>query len=452
MKKMNKKNFLFMSIVLINFFVIILYNYSLTNSMKTLILYYNRIEASSINYSDYYLNLSTFITGTIDNSTTSTSSMRSVHRKIQEFDSTSKKRVSRTANPVSITVTNIEKEINDRKINISIYPNRNEQIERINAFKENHRKIVKTLSPIRFAYVMPDTGGYGNKIIQIINAFTVALVTSSAVILNITEINKYIQEPLYNCFITNKNVKNHLNYLYDKNTTYVFPKNTPNSWKYEKNLSNLFTEIPKTFTRFVFDGMFSMYFELACNKNYFEKFLYYGLVKPETIIQSLEALEILNSAQKTPRAYSHLINVLFRTGFELAHNIMNIFWHPKTELQKQIDKFVEENLKDFYVIGIQIRTEFLKVMKDRIVFFECATELEKLNAKNKTVKWFVACDDPMFLKDFKKEYPDKIIHADGSITHIYLQPEGYLKAILDTELLSKCDLIIITGLVYILLF
>jgi hypothetical protein len=283
----------------------------------------------------------------------------------------------------SATVENLE-----QRVNFVTYPkSKQERLERIGAFKSNHERIVRSLEPKKFAYVIPDTGGYGNKLTQVISALTVALITDSALIINITEINKYIHVPLYDCFQTSQWTNNELNYLYDPNGTFLMPKWTTVSWSPQKNLKDLFLNIPTDkHNRFVFDGMCSLYFEIACNKNYFDKFLYYGLVSIKTIENALLVLD--SSSYNNINSSEHNLNVLYQVGFELANSIMDLFWQPANFIQKQVDIYMKENFKGNFVIGMQIRFEFLS-WNDTRLFFECAKYVEIVAGitTRKPIKW-----------------------------------------------------------------
>ena len=64
---------------------------------------------------------------------------------------------------------------------------------------------------------------------------------------------------------------------------------------------------------------------------------------------------------------------------------------------------------------------------------------------DKKVKWFIASDNSENLGKIKKLWPDKVIHANGSISHVYSNQKGYMRAFIDVELLALCDELIITG-------
>ena len=69
---------------------------------------------------------------------------------------------------------------------------------------------------------------------------TVALVTNSALVVNWTGIDKYIQEPLEKSFQTKTiDLNDELNYLNPNKETYEFPYLTSVSYKQHKDILNL---------------------------------------------------------------------------------------------------------------------------------------------------------------------------------------------------------------------
>jgi hypothetical protein len=243
-----------------------------------------------------------------------------------------------------------------------------EKFNRITSFKLNHEKIVRTLQPKQFCYVVPTENGYGNKLISVVNAFVVALLTSSAVIINMTEIERHIQEPLYKCFQESSAINNELSYLFSPERVYMMPMATKISYNPKKNLSQLYLDIPGGYDRYAFKGKgLSLYLELACNREYFNTFLFYGLVRPDTIENALTVLD-------SPDVYKNsdeMVNKMYRVGFELAHSILNIFWQPVPTIQQEVDEFVTKYFEGNFVIGMQFRFEFMD-WNDTELFFQCA--------------------------------------------------------------------------------
>ena len=113
-----------------------------------------------------------------------------------------------------------------------------------------------------------------------------------------------------------------------------------------------------------------------------------------------------------------------------------------------INNFIEKEFNPFNVIGIQIRSEYLRnsVKKDIERFIRCSEYLEKNYFKStKQIKWFVSSDSLDVINTLKSRFPKKIIFGDGEIKHISLQNAGHKRAIIDVELLSRTNILVLTG-------
>ncbi len=64
-------------------------------------------------------------------------------------------------------------------------------------------------------------------------------------------------------------------------------------------------------------------------------------------------------------------------------------------------------------------------------------------------KWFITTDSENLLKKLiKSDYRKKLIYVNesiGHISHVEYDSRAYFRTIIDNELLSRCDKIIITG-------
>ena len=269
-----------------------------------------------------------------------------------------------------------------------------------------------------------------------------ALYTNSALIISWKDIDKYIEEPFYKCFISNSSIDNELSYLYRKNETENMPYMTSLSFKTNKLLKNFWRFRPnENKTRYVFAGIGPVFFDFACDLRFFETFIAYDLVSQETINKALPFLE--KQTEITTNATS--LDVVYKVGFELGYNILNKFWRPNLMLRSLVEYYIKKYFSDYYVIGMQLRYEYLK-WEDTNAFFECTKEIEK-RIENKTVKWYLSSDNGENLKKISDLYPNKAFHAEESlkITHVDRDSNGYLRALLDIELLSRTNELIITG-------
>lgn len=84
-----------------------------------------------------------------------------------------------------------------------------------------------------------------------------------------------------------------------------------------------------------------------------------------------------------------MYNALYQIGFEVGGNLLNKYWLPNYKFKKDFEKF-NKIFQENYVIGFQIRTEFLS-LNDVEIFTKCALEIEqsylKRNIKHKSVIW-----------------------------------------------------------------
>ena len=60
------------------------------------------------------------------------------------------------------------------------------------------------------------------------------------------------------------------------------------------------------------------------------------------------------------------------------------------------------------------------------------------------VKWYVSTDKSQLISYLEKKYVNKTITGSGDIMHI-MGGAGYERALLDNEMLSLCDELIVTG-------
>ena len=108
------------------------------------------------------------------------------------------------------------------------------------------------------------------------------------------------------------------------------------------------------------------------------------------------------------------------------------------------------------MFGIQFRTEILNLFQDKFdlnkqvkSLADCVMEIEepeRSNINGKEFKWFILSDSQELIEELVKKYSkSKLIVADigGQIGHVKHNTNAYARAIVDNELLSKCDQVII---------
>ena len=281
--------------------------------------------------------------------------------------------------------------------------------------------------------------GYGNRLYNIISSLLIGVLTDSVVLIDVwSEIDKHIQIPYDGFYKTNKSSS--LNSNYKPEQIYLF--RARNMWAYKKKIGLLMqTSIPRNLTRFMYISTHALFMEMCTNPAYFEKIKYYELASHKTIKKALDSI-------KYNKTDDEKMDSLFQIGFEVGGNLLNKFWLPKKSLGDVIDYYLNKEFTNSYVIGIQLRTQYFDLKKDLDKFFNCALKLEenvKQSNKNKTVKWFISTDSEKLSNIIKKLYTTKAISANGTITHTHFHSVGQARAIIDIELLSRCDEIIMSG-------
>jgi len=128
---------------------------------------------------------------------------------------------------------------------------------------------------------------------------------------------------------------------------------------------------------------------------------------------------------------------------------------PNQDITNEIiNEYTEKWFKNNYVIGIQMRATdslFLDENIDHLKFINCALEIEKefiLNSKTFSVKfkWFIATDSDKIRKFIFDNYKEKSFTSNGTLSHTSLgEKDGFRRAVLDVELLSRCNEIIVTS-------
>jgi hypothetical protein len=315
-----------------------------------------------------------------------------------------------------------------------------------------HEHIARQMSLKRVSINYYYGGGYGNRLCSFISSLLIGILTNSqTIVVNWSDIENYIDPPISNLFTQSESfytiVYNYFYYIF--RTYYVFGKE---AWKAEKNINMLMkTHIPLNgFRRYVFYRADCLFMEICTNKIYFKKLTYYNLVSNRTASSALYSINNNETDHEKKEK-------LFRVGFEVGGNLLNKMWKPNKDIQNEIDSYYDKEFKSNYIIGIQLRygraedAIFLNESSDTIKFIDCALNLEKnyyeshANFTRKNVKWFIASDSEKNLNNILATFPGKAFSSKGKVAHIAFHSEGYRRTVIDIELLSKCDELIITG-------
>ncbi|CAF0917356.1 unnamed protein product, partial [Brachionus calyciflorus] len=318
--------------------------------------------------------------------------------------------------------------------------NVNTTLKKFNKYIKIHNSIINSdeyvSKNVIFAHT---TNGYGNKIYAILTALVLGVLTESAVIIKWPGIEQFINTPLKNIFYDYPQTSQfNINYK-NKSNNFYFQSDYEYSWKYKKNLDYLLNYDLKTNSnRIVIEKVDALFFPICAKEKNFQKLHNYGLLSKERLKIAQNAL--YNELELSD---SDRINDLYMVGFEVAGNLLNLVWKIQPNLQKEIDKIYHEEFYNYFVIGIQFRFEFLK-KSDISKFIECANFIEKKNNVKK-VKWFVTSELDDIFEILDQEFGNKIISGKGRIGHIEYESRNYARTIMDAELMSRSNEIIITG-------
>lgn len=267
--------------------------------------------------------------------------------------------------------------------------------------------------------------GYANKIYNVLSALIIAILTDSSFYLIWPEIEQFVQPPLCDVFHQPKLIK-----------PIKISVITSNSWGFRKNITGLINKKLPNVSHSIFNSNKAYFFYLTSNPIFYPKLLGYKLVKRKTIESAKTALSQM----------SKNVEPFLTIGFEVGHRLIQKFWKLNANFNRIIEDFYNKKFRGFFIIGIQIRTQFLKRNdSDLKSFINCALQIEKMVSNNLTFKWFLTSDSGKALKKITKIYPNKTIIGKGAIGHILWNKNAYFRTVMDSELLAKSDEIIITG-------
>ena len=310
----------------------------------------------------------------------------------------------------------------------------------LSAFVATHEAIMDGLVPPRLSINFLEQNGYGNRMYSVITSFVIAVLSERALIVKWENIRPYIREPFKMSFHTFDG-PNEFNIDFKPDEVILFPKCDGN-WEIKKNLKELIkTRLPPMKAqRVAYVEIEGQFMWICSNPAFYEKLYEFGLVSRPTIDK---ASGLLNS---TTAKNGEKIDAVLRVGFEVGSTFMNKYWTPYENVTSQVNYYYDKFFKDYYVIGLQIRVQFLEGVDFIKVFTDCAFKVEeKMSDDSKRVKWFVTSDSQQVINILRSGYPDKIIQVNGTIGHIDLDDKFFMKTLVDSELLARCQEIIMTG-------
>ena len=209
----------------------------------------------------------------------------------------------------------------------------------------------------------------------------------------------------------------------------------------------------KNARRRAYKSIHAFFFSLCANPAHYDKLHANGLVSAQTTAKAREQVLRLHRADIDRAATSRqleaeVLESVLRVGYEVGGVWLREHWRPHARLQALIDAFVAKNFgtangeDSTYVVGLQMRSDFIDADTDVNTFLECARGVEGRLMKNepqRRVKWFVATESGELMRRLEAVMPKRVLDLNGqSLSH-------WQRVIMDIELLSRCHELIVTG-------
>jgi hypothetical protein len=281
--------------------------------------------------------------------------------------------------------------------------------------------------------------GYGNRLYGGLSSLLISILLDARLFIDWPKIDKYIQEPFHGAF--NKSLYLKYSKVKLSDPDLVFEAKSKSAWLVNKNVETLSKQtIPEDKLIYHFNGFDAYFFELCCVPRYQQHLVDYGLVDGEIVKKAQDALNDKNAT------LSYKQDAVLKVGFEVGHSLLHHFWKINTKFQSFIDRFYDEFFKGFTVITIQLRYEYIS-WEDSKIFVDCAQRIEKQIINKTSIKWFVTSDNEQNVRKLEAKYKIKVVHTLDFIKENKVENEyaKYGSTILDNELMSKSDFLILSG-------
>lgn len=166
-------------------------------------------------------------------------------------------------------------------------------------------------------------------------------------------------------------------------------------------------------------------------------------------------------------SHGFVINPKLRDGKDIRKMVYHFIYTriilTKPDILSKVEEEKEKlNWKDYYWIGVQIRTGHMPgdeglntfMLKDDIEMFNFYAEQQTELAKKKTekpIRWFLAADNQDVRNSLKKRHPEYVVATTCQISHSFRdvnteeRSEGMICTLLDNFLLSNTNELIITS-------
>jgi hypothetical protein len=296
-------------------------------------------------------------------------------------------------------------------------------------------------------FSQPRDGGYGNRMYVFISSALISILLDCQLVLDWKSKEDLYVEPPLNLFD-----KVHVNDGFNStsaNQIYFLP-HASYEFRSVKLIHKLIEkpyELPQNYMRYVHGRVGPLFPEISANVIYYKKLKRYNLARNETLNEAFTALKNNGNYSK-----NELQRRVLNVAFEVGGNILNKMWTPNEEIKSEIKFYVEKFFSKHFVIGLQMRagdSNYLDETKDHLKFIDCALQIEQdhiLKNGNTSFKWFIATDSDRIRKSIFDNFGYKSFTSNGTLAHTDSKTQdGFRRAVLDVELLSKCNEIIVTG-------
>ena len=336
---------------------------------------------------------------------------------------------------------------NDKKssqVNVGLNKYISNDYDRLTEYYETHKRISQmNVSLRKISFNECVQAGYGNRLYSVLSSFLIALLTNSSLVIKWKEIESYVDLPIR---VFDNNITRDEGLSKEEFAKKFYHANPAQSWSRTKNIEALMkTNVPETPLRYLYHEIGPYFMEICSNPIYFSKFTYYNLVNNETINL---ALEVISNKKST---HIDRQEKIFKVGFEVGGNLLNRFWRPIKSIMNDVKRFKEKYFQNYFVIGFQLRFHYLN-KNDTNKFISCALEIERKYLfensfpKVNSFKWFIASDSQEEINGILKMYPNRTFTTNEyTLGHIVHNQQSIYRAILDVELLSICNELIVTG-------
>ena len=324
----------------------------------------------------------------------------------------------------------------------------------LNGFKALQEKIMRGRMEAKVSFNSLSFNGYGNRVYTFLTAFVIAILDDRALVFtNWSIIGFFVKEPAHAAFRDFANKTSLFNVDYRSDEVATIPT-WPSAFTNDKDLDRVVetTVSSSNVSRVRLLRVDSQFFALCSNPIYYEKLYNYGLVKRATIDS---AYAMADKSKSKDASKDERLERVLHVGFEVAGNLLNKHWRMRRIIRKRVEHYMDNFFKGHFVIGLQLRKAYLTVEFEHAykAFIRCAQWIETNHTAlvaSRPVRWFVTTDSKKLYDMIFAEYGERMIQVNGTIGHTY-DDYGrdaigvYTKTLVENELLSRCDEIVITG-------